>query len=181
MSEQKHGTADVWKRLNEQGDSIAQIAAAQAKTDAKLDALADRLDAGISTMTRAVTDLSSSVNRPTNWVGVGGLIAVITSGLISFVVLVNSPTDDKADRALTRHTAVRDELEDRAYEIGSHQESRDWVERELDQIRAEIAVLQATERTFHYTRGRLEELSDRVDDMDNLGSRRWVNKDTIPQ
>ena len=78
---------EVWTRLNQQGDSINELAKAQAATEAHLAALATAVETGFAAINSNINRIVDKENRPTNWIGLGSLIIVVIGALLTFVTL----------------------------------------------------------------------------------------------
>ena len=96
--DKKRTSAAVWDRLNQQGDSISELARAQAATEANLAALAQSVQSGFDSINSSITRIVDRDSRPTNWIGVGSLLFVVIGALITFVALQTDPVRSKADQ-----------------------------------------------------------------------------------
>lgn len=170
---QRHSLGDVWKAVNQQGNEISEIKAAQRGTDQKLIGVTD----GIRRLEGLFHELADRQNRPTNWLGVASLFFTIVAGFVVFVSLQihplqNSDADLKNDVAEIRQTLL-----DRAYVMGQDNKELEWhrtwlgfVENQLDVERARNADI---EERVSRTEGRLEMMIEKIQEIDTLGSRRW--------
>lgn len=81
----------MWNRLDQQGESISELARGQAATEANLAALAASVESGFNNINANLARISERENRPINWIGIGSLLFVVIGSLITFVALQVDP------------------------------------------------------------------------------------------
>ena len=156
----KHSIGDVWARINVQSDQIAEIAKGQVSTDARLASLESKFDSGFRNLTHAIEGLSNTVHTPPPKPNIVGMIsaAFLTgSAFVSFVILMTSHLNEKIEIYSTTMTAAIVELHD----------DGDAVDTEIYELSQRLAHIE----------GRHDMLINRIEAIDNIGSRLRLNED----
>ena len=158
----------MWDRLDQQSRSIGDLTRSQAATEANLAALAEATRTGFDQINASLNRVLERESRPTNWVGIGSLFAVVVGALIGFVALQTDPVKAKADQNFIE---LQKQTERDISSAAFH-----------GQVTTMLGVLEQysqrhieNERELHYLRGRVSSLEERVNDVDRYGSRRWVD------
>ena len=138
-----HGLGDVWRRLNEQSDQISLIATAQGKTDAKLDALNQKIDAAFGQLHTSLQSISSDVHRPMNWPAIWSALIATIGGMAMFVVAYAAPLYQRISTLEEREQVVTAELMDNAYVHGRAEANEVWVERWADLTNSRLSLLES--------------------------------------
>ena len=125
----------------------------------------------------SVKELVERENQPTNWIGIGGLMLTLATIMAGFVILVTNPLEDSLNDVIAVQVEDDKAMTDRAYMLGGFTERFKQLDIREQAIRLHISDEEEREfSTLEKTavlQGRFEELSERVRDIDNNGSRRW--------
>lgn len=159
--EYKSGS-QLWDRLNQQGDSISDLARAQAATEANLAALAQAVESGFNNINASLNRYAEREARPTNWIGAGILSAALIGSILTFVSLHTTPIRENLNK---QYVSIQG--------LETHRQRTAALEAEMTLVLQELRRLEDFRAESNYTHGQVEELADRVDDIDNRGSRRW--------
>lgn len=163
----------IWDRVDQQGRSISELTAAQAATQANLDALARTMQAGFDqindSMRQVATDLRSQQERslkPTNWYAIISGFVLVGGALLAFNTLQTDPMRANADTAAAQIEQIMErELQ--------YAEFRGYTRATAFLVGERLDDLEEWKENAMRDLGRLDEISGRVADIDNRGSRRW--------
>lgn len=132
--DQKRTSGAIWNRLDQQGESIGDLARAQAATEANLAALAASVESGFNSINNSLSRIVDRDSRPTNWLGVGSLLFVVIGSLITFVALQTDPVRVRAmENATTLDKALERELVNAEYR-GATNARLDALEDEIKKV-----------------------------------------------
>ena len=138
MADNGNGTrrtsSDVWDRLDQQSDSISDIARAQSATEANLASLAKSVETGFDHIEASISRLVDQHNQPINWIGIGSLLIVVIGALLTFVALQTDPVRIKA--------MENDGRIDQAFERELiNAETRGQMQARIDQLEKEMRLI----------------------------------------
>jgi len=179
VDDKAHATSSssIWDRLNQQSDIISEVVRAQATTEANLAALAEAMRSGFDQVNTNLNRVNDRENRPTNWIGLGGLVIVVITTMIAFNSLTTQPVREEAAKNAERiHAAFQRELE-HATEYGEYSAKLAMVISWQERQDVRLHELETFQKNAEYFHGKQEELADRVRDIDNIGSRRWFQRE----
>lgn len=169
--ERSKNSSQVWDRLNQQSDQLGDLARAQASTEAHLAALAHSVETGFNSINTSLNRYAERDGRPTNWVGIGGLLVVSFGMMVSFVSLHTRPL---ADRIETNYNQVKGNslnINERSMIIADNKARMDWLrnwsqsqEFQIDNLRARESEV---ESDMAYMRGRQDMIINWLSDLDN--------------
>lgn len=138
---------DVWPRVIKQGEQIADLATAQAKTDEQLQSLITIVTQGFDRNDRSIDRL----NRPANF----GLLAAVAFGSLTlfggYAMLLINPVNERFAYATERNQAIFASID--------------------DDIHSERNRVSALESQLSYLSGKQLMIEKQMSDIDNIGSR----------
>lgn len=145
----KHSREDIWSRVDSQSDAIAEIRAGQSATDARLGALESAVSDGFRSLATEIHGLAERVNAPKPQ---PNAIAIMLTGILGFVTVL----------AMFGSFASL---------VASP------IQKQVDSLKHDVERLEEFDREANYIHGQRYALEQRVDDIDQHGSRRWVDRD----
>ena len=154
--------SSVWDQVHKQGDQVNEIAKGQTLTEARLGSLESKFDSGILSLERAIERLSNRQNIPVNYGWYISAAGLLLTGIVAFVLLLNAHTQQQNSRQDTELSIIRNKQDD---QLKAAEVSRSKAADERLEIWKEVS----------YSRGRQDALINRVDDVDNIGSRLRLN------
>lgn len=159
-----------------------------------LDRRVDHLDGRVSSMAEDMSSIKtsmesivSSVNQltqraqnptPTNWVGIGSLLLALVIAGGGFVTLTTEPIAEDVYELHRKDQANDDLHSERGEIIGAVSTLVKDNREELTRARARIEKMEEQIMTLAtnqaYNAGTSDALKERVEGIDNYGSRRWI-------
>lgn len=163
----------VWDRLDQHGRSISDLVAAQAATQANLDALARTMQSGFEQIKTSINALADDQrlqrerdSKPVNWYAIVSAVILVGGALLAFNALQTDPVRIRAMELSGQMQQIVERDLQYANEHGR-------VRAEIDMIERRLNVIEGWQHDAMREFGRLDEISNRVADIDTYGSRRW--------
>ena len=151
--------------------------------DNRVSAMAEDMSSiktSMDSIVRSVTTLTDRAANPTptNWVGIGSLLLALVLAGGGFVTLTTAPLQEAV-----RHLQVKDQANDdlhaeRGQVIGHYgtymEDNRSGISENREEIRRLREQILTLSNNQAYNAGTSDALKERVEGIDNYGSRRWI-------
>lgn len=111
MEETYHSRDEIWKKINDQSETISEVRSGQAATDARLGALESAVDQGFRTLSSELRNISEKVHRPQappNY----SIFVFLAIGLLGvfggYALLITNPLADLIQKNYEQVTQLED-------------------------------------------------------------------------
>lgn len=158
-----HHLSQVWGEVHRHGEAIASLQAGQEAIESKLESI------GIT-----MTDIAHSINRPKppiNWIAIGALCVSVLIAGGAYTKSVMYPIEKETYRLDLNQSEFLKTLPKLYMDMGMNNQRGVQSELRLGGMEARVDDLASNSRanTEH-----IEALKTWINDVDKLGSRRWV-------